>query len=72
MKYTINELLSVINKVLLPVYKSNIENISLEDLLNKHKKEGLPALLKNVKNSKRQTPSLHNGKQTKKEKILPS
>lgn len=53
MKYTVNELLSVINKVLLPVYKSNIENTSLEDLLRKHKREKLPALLKNVKNSKR-------------------
>lgn len=72
MKYTINELLSVINKVLLPVYKSNIENTSLEDLLSKHKKEKLPALLKYVKNSKRQTPSLYTGKQTKKEKVLSS
>ena len=72
MKYTINELLSVINKVLLPVYKSNVENTTLEELLNQHKKEKLPALLKYVKNSKRQTTSLHNGKQTKKEKVLPS
>ncbi len=72
MKYTINELLSVINKVLLPVYKSNVENTSLEDLLNKYKREELPALLKNVKNSKRQAPSLYNGKQTKKEKVLSS
>jgi len=72
MKYTINELLSVINKVLLPVYKSNVENTTLEELLNQHKKEKLPALLKYVKNSKRQTTSLHNGKQTKKEKVLSS
>lgn len=72
MKYTINELLSIINKVLLPVYKSNVENTTLEELLNQHKKEKLPALLKNVKNSKRQTTSLHNGKQTKKEKVLSS
>lgn len=72
MKYTINELLSVINKVLLPVYKSNVENTTLEELLNQHKKEKLPALLKYVKNSKRQTTSLYNGKQTKKEKVLSS
>lgn len=55
MKYTVNELLGVINTVLLPVYKSRVESCSLEELLNKHKKEKLPALLKNVKNDKGQT-----------------
>lgn len=71
MKYTVNELISVINKVLLPVYRSNVENTTLEELLNQHKKEKLPALLKYVKNSERQTPALCRGKQSKKEKILP-
>lgn len=56
MNYTVSELLAVIDEVLLPNYKLRVDpNSSLKDLLNKHKKEKLPALLKNVKNYKGQT-----------------
>lgn len=46
MKYTVNELVELINSELLPTYNDKVRKVTLEVLIKKRRKSQLPALLR--------------------------